>query len=197
MAITTPATVATTPATLPSRGLAGQPLALRAFAVLGGTAVLAAASQVAVPMVPVPLTMQTLAVTLIGAFYGWRLGSLAVLAWLLEGALGLPVFANASGGALKFLGPTGGYLLAFPIVAALTGWLAERGWTGRRVVRSFASMLAGNALCLAIGGAWLAVMIGVGPAIASGVAPFVLGGVLKSILGAAILAAAERSAPAA
>lgn len=150
---------------------------------------MAGSSYVIVPMLPVPMSMQTFAVTLIGALYGWRLGALTVFAWLLEGALRLPVFAGGASGLARFVGPTGGYLLVFPFAAALVGWLLEKGWNCSRLVLAFAAMLLGNALCLAGGAAWLSVLIGVDKAIALGVAPFVLGGVVKSALGAAALKA--------
>jgi biotin transport system substrate-specific component len=169
--------------------LSERPLAVQVGAVLFGTALMTASSYVSVPMVPVPMTMQTLAVTLIGALYGWRLGAITIAVWLMQGALGLPVFSNGTGGIARLAGPTAGYLFAFPIAAAVTGWLAERGWTGDRVVRAFLAMLAGNALCLMIGGAWLAVLIGGEKAFWAGAAPFVLGGIVKSALGAAILKA--------
>ena len=121
--------------------LRGQSAAIKVLAVLFGTLVLTASSHISVPMVPVPMTMQTLAVTLVGALYGWRLGGLTILVWLAQGALGLPVFAGGTGGLARFLGPTGGYLLAFPVAGALTGWLVERGWHGGRVVLAFAAML--------------------------------------------------------
>ncbi|MBB5221900.1 biotin transport system substrate-specific component [Amaricoccus macauensis] len=159
----------------------------RLAAIVAGTVLLTIASRIVVPMVPVPITLQTLAVTLIGALYGWRLGAVTVIAWLAQGAAGLPVFQSGTGGIAPFLGPTAGYLLAFPIVAAFTGWLAQRGWTGQRTGLAFAAMLAGNLLCLAIGGAWLAVMIGAKQAFLHGVAPFIIGGVLKSAVGAGIL----------
>lgn len=178
------------PAFSPLR-LSERPLAMQAMAVIFGAALMTASSYVSVPMVPVPMTMQTLAVTLIGALYGWRLGALTIVVWLLEGALGLPVFSNGGGGIAHLLGRTGGYLFAFPIAAAFTGWLAQQGWTGDRVVRAFFAMLAGNALCLAIGGTWLAVLIGVEKAFWFGVAPFVLGAIVKSVLGAAILKAMQ------
>lgn len=169
--------------------LAGRSVPTRAMFVLAGTLVLAIASQIAVPMVPVPITMQTFAVTMIGALYGWRLGALTVLVWLGEAALGAPVLANGSGGLAPFAGPTAGYLFSFPLIAALTGWLAERGWTGRRLVASFSSHLAANLLCLALGWAWLVALIGAEKAFWVGVAPFVLGAALKSGLAAAVLAA--------
>jgi biotin transport system substrate-specific component len=159
------------------------------IAVAAGTLLLALSSYVVVPMYPVPMTMQTFAVTLIGALYGWRLGAITVLAWLGEAALGLPVLAAGSGGLARFMGPTAGYLFAFPLAAALTGWLAERGWDGAHWPRAFAAMLFGNALCLALGGVWLAVMVGPEKALIAGVLPFVLGGILKSALGAAALKA--------
>lgn len=167
--------------------LSNRPLAIKYLFVLAGTLVLAAASQISVPMVPVPVTMQTFAVTMIGALYGWRLGTLTVLAWLGEAMLGAPVLANGSGGLAPFAGPTAGYLVAFPIMAFLVGWLAERGWTGDRVVSSFAAHLGANILCLAIGGVYLASLIGFEKGWLLGVAPFILGGVLKSALAAAVL----------
>lgn len=165
-------------------------LAWRAAAVLAGTLLLALSSHVTVPMVPVPMTMQTFAVCLVGALYGWRLGAVTILAWLAEGAAGLPVLAGGASGVQHFFGPTGGYLLAFPVAGALVGWLAERGWNGSRVWLAFAGQLLGNALCLVLGAAWLATMIGLEQAIVLGVIPFVLGGILKSALGAAALRAA-------
>ena len=181
----------------PLRLSARSPLALAVF-VLAGTLALAIASQIAVPMVPVPITMQTFAVTIIGVLYGWRLGALTVLVWLGEAMLGAPVLANGSGGLEPFAGPTAGYLASFPVMAALAGWLAERGWTGRRVVASFSAHLIANLLCLALGWAWLAALIGADKAFWAGVAPFVLGAALKSGLAAAVLAAiaSRRSAAA-
>jgi biotin transport system substrate-specific component len=155
--------------------------------VLAGTLVLAIASRITVPMVPVPITMQTFAITMIGALYGWRLATLTVLAWLGEAALGLPMLANGAGGLAPFFGPTAGYLVSFPVVAALAGWLSERGWTGARYIRSFVAHLFANVLCLAIGGAWLAALIGAEKGWLLGVAPFILGAVLKSALAAAVL----------
>lgn len=168
-------------------------LPVQAFAVLAGTLILALSSYVEVPMVPVPMTMQTLAVTLVGALYGWRLGGVTIVAWLLEGALGVPVLAGGAAGAAHFVGPTGGYLFAFPICGAIVGWLAERGWNGKRVMLAFAAMLIGNGACLVLGAAWLSAIIGVVPAIDNGVTPFILGGILKSALGAAALALLVRT----
>lgn len=167
--------------------LQNAPLVLRGVAVILGTGILAASSYVSVPMIPVPITMQTLAVTMIGALYGWRLGAATVVAWLAEAALGMPVLANGAGGLHVFVGPTAGYLLSFPIVAALTGFLAEKGWNGHRPVRAFVSMMLANLLCLVIGGVVLGIMVGAEKAFLLGVLPFVVGAALKSALGAALL----------
>lgn len=163
-------------------------------AVMLGTALLAFSSQIRVPMLPVPMTMQTFAVTLIGALYGWRLGAVTVIAWLTEGAMGLPVFTNAGAGIAYFAGPTAGYLVAFPFVAALCGALAERGWNGRSLPLAFVAMLIGNLLCLVGGGLWLSWLLGTQKALAVGVLPFVPGAVLKSALAASLLAVWARGA---
>ena len=173
-------------------GISGRSLPVQAALLLFGTGVLALASQISVPMVPVPITMQTFALTMIGVLYGWRLGALTVLAWLGEAMMGLPVLANGGGGLAPFVGPTAGYLVAFPIIAALAGYLAEKGWTGSHVVKSFLAHFAANILCLAIGGAWLAYLIGAEKGLALGVTPFILGAVLKSALAAALLMALAR-----
>ena len=167
--------------------LQGRRLGWQIAAIILGTAILALSSYIEVPMVPVPITMQTFAVTLIGALYGWRLGALTVIAWLAEGAAGLPVLAGGAAGIQHFAGPTAGYLLSFPLIAALTGWLAEKGWNGQRPFMALLSMALGNIACLAIGGAWLAAMIGPEKAFLFGVLPFLVGAALKSALGAAVL----------
>jgi biotin transport system substrate-specific component len=173
-------------------GISGRSLPVQAALLLFGTGVLAIASQISVPMVPVPITMQTFALTMIGVLYGWRLGVLTVLAWLGEAMMGLPVLANGGGGLAPFVGPTAGYLAAFPIIAALAGYLANKGWTGSQVVKSFLAHLSANILCLAIGGAWLGYLIGAEKGLALGVTPFILGAVLKSALAATLLMALAR-----
>ncbi|MFT4956437.1 MAG: biotin transport system substrate-specific component [Brevundimonas sp.] len=164
-------------------------------AVLVGVAALTVCSQAAIPMTPVPITLQTLAVTLVGALYGWRLGGLAVLAWLGVGALGLPVLADGARGLDHFAGPTAGYLFAFPLAAMLTGRLAERGWNGARPLHALAAMTLGNGFCLMLGAGWLALAIGPTQALAVGVAPFLPGALIKSGAGAAVLAAVQRAGP--
>src|SRR5919206_3158323 len=145
-----------------------------ALLVVGFSLLTAAAAQVVVPLpfTPVPLTGQTFAVLLTGALLGPRLGALAMLAYLAEGAAGLPFFRGGAGGPAHFSGATAGYLLAFPAAAYVTGYLAERGWD-RRFVTAAAAMALGSLVILACGWAWLALMTGdAAQAFGLGVAPF-------------------------
>lgn len=174
--------------------LQDRPLGVKLAAILAGSLFLTLSSYLEVPMIPVPVTMQTFAVALVGALYGWRLGGLTIVAWLMQGALGLPVLAGGAAGAAHFVGPTAGYLFAFPVAGMAVGWLAERGWNGRRPWRAFAAMLIGNGLCLVLGAAWLATLIGLEPAVMSGLAPFLIGAVLKAGLGALTLRLMTRGA---
>src|SRR6185437_8955054 len=119
------ARIQTNAATLQSR----EEISRQVAQVILGTLGLTACSWLSIPMEPVPVTMQTYAVIVIGALMGPRLGALTVIAWLSEAVLGLPVLAHGAGGVLPFVGPTAGYLFSFPVVAAFVGWLAERGWT--------------------------------------------------------------------
>lgn len=160
--------------------------------VLGFSLLTALAAQVVVPLpwTPVPLTGQTFAVLLTGALLGSRLGALAMVAYLVEGAAGLPFFSRGAGGAQHlFFSPTAGYLFAFPVAAFVTGLLAERGWD-RRFLTAAAAMALGSLVILAGGWAWLAVLTrSAAAAFASGVAPFVVGDIIKVALAAAALPA--------
>lgn len=148
-------------------------------------AVLTASSHIAVPIGPVPLTMQTLAITLTGILLGARLGFAVTALWVAAGFSGLPLFAMGNGGLAAMTGPTAGFLYSFPVVAAVAGILCAEGgfW------RALFAMLVANFLCLAVGGSWLAFGLGFEKAMAVGVLPFVPGAVLKSLLGALILKA--------
>ncbi|WNJ87909.1 biotin transporter BioY [Bosea sp. 685] len=155
---------------------------LRAVAIaFAGSLLLALASRIAVPMFPVPMTLQTYAVLLLGAMLGWRRAGLSVAFYLVEAAMGFPVLANGASGALRLIGPTGGYLLAFPVAAMAVG-LAMCGSLPQNRLRTFALMMAGHAAILAAGSAWLATTLGWETAIAVGVTPFLLGSVVKSAL---------------
>lgn len=158
------------------------------LAIVGGVLLLTLSSYIEAPMYPAPMTMQTLGVALVGALLGPRLGTLTVLVWLGGAAVGAPVLAGGAAGAHHFIGPTAGYLFAFPVAAWIVGHLADRGWAGRRPLLAFSAMLIAHATCLVLGAAWLAVLIGPIAAFQGGVAPFLLGALLKSALGAAALA---------
>lgn len=165
----------------------------RSVALVVGFSVLTAlAAQVVVPLpwTPVPLTGQTFAVLLTGALLGSRLGALAMVAYLVEGASGLPFFRSGAGGAhYLFSSPTAGYLLAFPAAAFVTGYLAERGWD-RRLLTAAAAMALGSVLILAGGWAWLTLLFRTaGEAFRLGVAPFIVGDLVKIALAAAALPA--------
>src|SRR5699024_2189570 len=115
-------------------------------------------------------------------------GGVTIGAWLMEGALGLPVFSSGGAGPLVFIGPTGGYIWSFPLVGMLAGWLVERGWNGARPVRACAAAMIAQTMCLIIGAAWLAVLIGPQSAVTAGILPFIPGAFAKAALAAATLA---------
>ena len=120
-----------------------------------GVALLAVSAKINLPLPYVPMTLQTLVVLMIGAVYGWRLGTLTIIAYLAVGALGLPVFAGPVGGLKPLTGATAGFLSGFVVAAFVTGWFSERGWD-RSLVRLFVVMAIGHIVIMAMGFAWLA-----------------------------------------
>lgn len=160
-----------------------------------GTALLTLSAKINLPLPYVPMTLQTLVALMIGAAYGWRLGTATVIAYLAEGAMGLPVFAGPVGGIAPLVGPTAGYLFGFVGGALVTGWLAERGWD-RSVFRLFAAMALGHIVILAAGFGWLAfgMKLGVEKAWLVGIVPFIAGSVVKSALGATLVPSIRRIA---
>jgi biotin transport system substrate-specific component len=132
-------------------------------------------------------------VLLCGAALGARRAFFAQMLYLAEGALGLPVFAAGASGALTLAGPTGGYLVAFPFAAALTGALAERGWD-RRFLTMLAAMLLGSVVIFAAGLAQLARFVPRSQLLVAGLLPFVPGDLVKASLAALALPAAWRVA---
>ena len=169
---------------------AGRALQLASLAMLG-TALLTLSAKVNVPFYPVPMTMQTLVVLLVGAFFGPRLGAATIALYLLEGAAGLPVFAGTpeKGLGLAYMtGPTGGFLAGFVAAAFFAGLCAARGWD-RTLPRLAAAMTIGHVIIFAFGFAWLAGLIGAKAAWLGGVAPFFWATVLKTGLAVAIVAA--------
>jgi biotin transport system substrate-specific component len=157
--------------------------------VLAGSGLIALSAVLAVrlPISPVPITGQTFAVLLVGALLGWRRGVATVGLYLLEGACGLPVFAGGVvGGPAYMFGPTGGYLVGFLAGAALTGWLAGRGWD-RHFATTAAAMALGSAALFACGVLWLAVLVGLPLAVQTGLLPFLPGEAIKIALAAGLL----------
>ena len=161
--------------------------------IVGASLANAAAAQLAIPVPwsPVPITGQTFAVLLCGATLGARRAFAAQVLYLVEGAAGLPFFAGGAGGAVVFAGPTAGYLLAFPFAAAVTGWLAARGWD-RNFLGTLAAMLFGSAVIFALGLAVLSRFVPADQLLAAGLLPFIPGDLIKSSLAALAFPAAWR-----
>jgi biotin transport system substrate-specific component len=173
----------------PAREEAGRAATvMRWFAlVLAGSMFMALSAQIAVPIGPVPISMQTFGALMIGAAFGWRLGGATLVAYIAEGAMGLPVFANGFGGIAPLMGPSGGYIFGFLAAAIVVGALAERGWV-RTPVLAAAAMLIGNIVIYAFGVPQLMLFVdGFEKAIAVGVAPFLLGDALKLALAVILL----------
>jgi biotin transport system substrate-specific component len=163
----------------------GKYLRLATLAICG-SAFIAVMAQIQVPLKPVPITMQTFAVLVIGAAYGWRLGTGTVALYLAEGAVGLPVFAGFKGSLAVLLGPTGGYLFGFVLAAGTIGWLAARGWD-RLPHMVVLAMVLGNIAIYVPGLFWLAKFVPEGQVLAMGMTPFLIGDGLKLLLAAAAL----------
>lgn len=173
----------------PEQAAPGLRLARASLLALVGSAVMALSAKLSVPFYPVPVTMQSLAVLLIAAAFGSRLGAATMALYLVEGALGLPVFAGtpAHGIGLAYMvGPTGGYLVGYVAAAYAVGFFAERG-ADRSVPRLLGAMTLGHAILFATGFAWLASLIGPEKAWVGGVLPFIIGTVVKTLLGALLV----------
>ncbi|HET9477820.1 MAG TPA: biotin transporter BioY [Pyrinomonadaceae bacterium] len=150
---------------------------------------IAAAAQFAIHIGPIPITGQSFAVLLTGALLGSRLGAAAVIAYLIEGAVGLPFFApGGAPGILRFFGATGGYLVAFPAAAFVTGAFAEHGWD-KNYPQAVAAMAIGSVIILLGGWAWYSVLTNTPPIAAFQIAvwPYLAGDLIKICLAAAVL----------
>ena len=140
-----------------------------------------------IPLWPVPLTLQTLGVLFTGTLLGGRRGALALLLYLAEGAVGLPVFAGGASGIVYMLEPTGGYLAGFVVAAGVVGWLAERGWD-RQLVWTMIAMALGNLVIYALGVPWLAVFLGdLQDALIQGMLIFIPGDLIKIAVAVLVL----------
>lgn len=176
------------PETLIGAALAPLDLTRSVGLVIGFSLLTAASAQLRIPMFPVPITGQTFVVLLAGALLGSRLGAMAMIAYLIEGASGLPFFQGFSGGIGHIFGPTGGYLIAFPAAAYITGAFAEHGWD-KRFLNAAAAMTIGSLVILLVGWAWLCQIFSPSVAFSKGVAPVLIGDVIKILLAAAALPA--------
>ncbi len=188
--MTTPNTVLG--ALLPKEGTAR--LVANGLAVVVGSLILWAAAKIQVPFYPVPMTLTTLAIVLIGACYGWRLGLATVALYLVEGAFGLPVFSGTPErgiGLAYMMGPTGGYLVGYLAAVFIVGWFAERG-TDKSPLRLFGAMAVAAVAVLGLGFVWLATLIGPEAAWTGGVVPFLLGDLLKVAIAALAVPAGNR-----
>jgi biotin transport system substrate-specific component len=188
------------------RDIAVAPYLVPTASVLFFTALTAAAAQISVPLpfTDVPLTLQPMVVLIGGLALGSRLGSASQILYLAAGIAGLPVFAASATllpGALRLLGPTGGYLMAYPFAAFVAGWLAERG-LDRRYMGSFLAMLAGLAIIFASGLTWLGLFartvtgtspIGFSAALATGLSPFLFADIIKLAIAAGLVPALWRA----
>ena len=155
----------------------------KTFAVLAGSLLIAVAAQFSVPIGPVPLSLQTLAILTIGLTFGSRLGAITLLAYLAEGAAGLPVFSNGGAGLAYMMGPTGGFLIGFVLTAWVAGLAAARGWTNS-VVKTLPLALIAAVVLYIPGLIWPSIMLGTDwAALWSGwMAPFLTGDVIKAVL---------------
>ena len=163
----------------------------RLFLVIAGSALIGLSAQVEVPWYPVPVTGQTLMVLLIGMAYGPTLGAATIITYLLEGGIGLPVFAGGTAGWPVLIGFTGGYLIGFVPAAFLVGLLALRGM-GRTMLGTVVAMVLGNLVIYACGVVWLQTFIGLEKAIAGGLMPFIYGDLLKIVIAAVAMPTAWR-----
>jgi biotin transporter BioY len=154
----------------------------------------AAQLEIRLPSTPVTITGQTFAVLLCGVVLGARRAFAAQCLYLLEGACGLPFFAGGAGGLAWLSGPTGGYLIAFPFAAVLTGMLAERAWD-RKPITMFFAMLAGSVVIFALGLAQLSRFVPAGALLSAGLLPFIPGDIVKSLLAAGVLPLAWKFMP--
>jgi biotin transport system substrate-specific component len=156
--------------------------------VLGFSLLMALSAQIVIPIGPIPITGQTFAVLLTGALLGSRLGAITMIVYLIEGASGLPFFRGGGAGIAHLMGPTGGYLIAFPAAAFITGAFAEHGWD-RRFLTAAAAMAIGSVVIMLSGWAWFMLLMHASPLVAlfDTVIKFIPGDIIKILLAAAVL----------
>jgi biotin transport system substrate-specific component len=156
--------------------------------VAAGVALTAGAAQLAIPLWPVPITMQTLAVLLVGSSLGATRGAASMALYLVLGAIGLPIFSDGEAGFAVLFGSTGGYIFGFVFAAALTGWLAQRNWD-KKFLGAAVSFLGGTVVIFAFGLVGLSLALGgtLEQTLAWGLYPFIIGGIVKAAIAAALI----------
>ncbi len=186
------ARVTTIPSALLTRIVRGR-TALDMLLVVGASAIIASAAQIAIPIpgTVVPLTLQPLAVLLVGVTLGSARGAAVAALYLLEGFSGLPVFAQGHGSAIWLAGPTAGYLFSYPFAAFVAGWFSQRGW-GSTTLRAVAGMLVALGVIYLGGWSWLSAFTGPKAAWIGGVQPFILADIIKVAIGASLLPQLQR-----
>jgi biotin transport system substrate-specific component len=152
-------------------------------AVLGASTIISLCAPISIPLffTPIPIAIQAHVILLISCLLGSKRAALAVLAFLLQGAMGLPVFAGGRGGIYVLAGPTGGYLLGYLLAAFITGYLMERS-IYRTPSKAFAVMGLGNLVVYLFGISWLSRYLGWESALVLGMAPFLIGDLLKLVV---------------
>jgi len=149
-----------------------------------GSVILAIAAHTKVPMWPVPITLQTLAVMVIGLTYGGRLAAATLTLYLFEGVMGLPVFTNGAG-IMALMSPTGGYLIGFLMAATFLGFASDRG-LARGVPGMALSLLVATALIYVPGLLWLSTVVPADKLLMAGMVPFLVGDVIKAAIAALV-----------
>ena len=163
-------------------------LVMDAVLVLAGAALVTVLAQLVIPLQPVPITGQTLAVLLVGSTLGSLRGAISMVLYAALGLVGLPVYSDGTHGAGVLFGATGGYIVGFILSAALVGWLAERQWD-RKILKALATFAAGSLAVFAIGLPWLAVVLHLNlqQTLEGGFYPFIIGGIIKAVIAAGLL----------
>ena len=164
---------------------------MQALGVVLCAALTALCAQISVPMAPVPMTLQSLAVVLAGGVLGPRRGAAAMVLYLAAAAVGLPVLSDGASGATALTGATAGYLAGFLFAAVAVGMATRQGWLDRPLM-GIAVLSAAHLLILGLGVIWLARSIGWADAVSGGFTPFLIGAVVKSATAWLILAGLRR-----
>jgi biotin transport system substrate-specific component len=180
---------------LPRRGILSNKAVFEAVLVVAGVLFVALLAQIRfyLPFTPVPIVASTMGVLLVGSLLGTRLGVISMLVYLAVGAIGMPVFAAGNSGIAYMQGATLGYLVAYPVVAAVMGWFAERGWD-QRIGTNIIALVIGSLIFYVLGAGWLAFGLGLGltAAITQGVLPFIIGDTVKIAIAIGVLPGAWR-----